>query len=129
LIQRRRYVRVRANVEVTVDLRDTTVAGSTVDVSEGGFRIRVPRVAIPELERTVIRTVIGGARVALPGYVLRTTDVDPDQTEAVIAFQAGSDDAEAVRRFVLNMRLRARANDALDNANGQPQGRLVRDDG
>jgi len=109
LIQRRRYIRVRANVDVTVEVCGETLAGSTVDVSEGGFRIRVPRRAIPELDHTVVRAVIGGSTIALPGYLVRASDVEPDQTEAVIAFEADGGAAEAVRRFVLHLQLRARA--------------------
>jgi hypothetical protein len=109
LVQRRRYIRVRAKVDVTIDLGDERVAGSTVDVSEGGFRIRVARRDITDSQHTVVRASIGGAEVALAGYVVRTTDADPDQTEAVIAFQADGTDVEAVRRMVLHLQLRARA--------------------
>lgn len=109
LVQRRRYIRVRANVDVTIDLGAERLAGSTVDVSEGGFRIRVPRREIADSQHTVVRASIGGTKVALPGYVVRTTDADPDLTEAVIAFQAHGTDAEAVRRMVLHLQLRARA--------------------
>jgi hypothetical protein len=41
--------------------------------------------------------------------VLRTSDVLPDSTDAVIAFDAGTGEVEAIRRFVLNAQLRARA--------------------
>lgn len=109
LVQRRRYIRVRANIDVTVELDGESVGAATVDVSEGGFRIRMPRRQFPQSQHTVVRAHIGGAEVALSGYVVRTTEVDPDQTEAVIAFQAAGNDAAAVRRFVLHMQLRARA--------------------
>jgi len=109
LVQRRRYIRVRANVDITIDLDSESVAAATIDVSEGGFRIRMPRRHVPELQHTVVHAHIGGAQVTLAGYVVRTTEVEPDQTEAVIAFQADGNDAQAVRRFVLHMQLRARA--------------------
>ena len=109
LVQRRRYIRVRANIAVNLEVGGETVPAATVDVSEGGFRVRMARRDIPDLQHTVVRTALGGAQVALPGYVVRTTNVDQDQTEAVIAFQADGNDAEAVRRFVLHMQLRARA--------------------
>ena len=109
LVQRRRYIRVRANIAVEIEVNGETVPAATVDVSEGGFRVRMARRTITDLQHTVVRTALGGARVALSGYVVRTTDVDQDQTEAVIAFQADGNDAEAVRRFVLHMQLRARA--------------------
>ena len=109
LVQRRRYIRVRATVDITIDLDGESVGAATIDVSEGGFRVRMPRRDVPELQHTVVHARIGGAQVALAGYVVRTTEVEPDQTEAVIAFQADGNDAEAVRRFVLHMQLRARA--------------------
>jgi hypothetical protein len=109
LVQRRRYIRVRADVDVRIDLGTETVRGSTVDVSEGGFRIRLERREIPDVQHVVVRATIGGTGVALSGYVVRTTNVDPDLTEAVIAFQADGSDAEAIRRLVLHLQLRARA--------------------
>lgn len=109
LIQRRRYIRVRASVDVTIDVAGTPVTGSTVDVSEGGFRVRLPRCDIADSQHTVVRAAIGGADVELPGYVVRTTDAEGDQTEAVIAFHAEGVDADAVRRFVLHRQLLTRA--------------------
>jgi hypothetical protein len=108
LIQRRRYIRVSASVDVVIDLRGTKVPGATVDVSEGGFRVRLPRVDIPELEHTVVHAAIGGTQVSIPGYVVRSADAGEDQTEAVIAFDAGGANAAAVRRFILHRQLRAR---------------------
>ena len=109
LIQRRRYVRVRASVDVTIDLAGQTITGSTIDVSEGGFRVRLPRCELPQLQHTVVRAALGGADVAISGYVVRSTDSDLDETEAVIAFDADGADAEAVRRFIMHRQLRARA--------------------
>ena len=85
------------------------VPGLTVDVSEGGFRVRLPRQVIPELAFTTVVAEIGGVSVGVSGYVLRTNDVLPDRTDAVIAFDAGTGEVEAIRRFVLNAQLRARA--------------------
>lgn len=111
LIQRRRYIRVRACLDVVLDLDGETVPATTVDISEGGFRVRLPRRDIPDLQRTVVRTVIGRERVAAPGYVVRTIDVDDDseQTEAVVAFDIGGAGSEAIRRHILHLQLRARA--------------------
>lgn len=109
LIQRRRYIRVSARVDVTIEVCGMTVSGATVDVSEGGFRVRLPRMEIPELQHTVVHAAIAGGHVAIPGYVVRSADADDDETEAVIAFDAGGTDAEAVRRFILHRQLRARA--------------------
>ena len=47
--------------------------------------------------------------------MLRSTDIPADETEAVIAFQADGGDAEAIRRFILNTRLRARATEVPPN--------------
>jgi len=109
LIQRRRYIRVPAQVSVQVVLEGCEVPGHTVDVSEGGFRVRLPRQVIPELLRTTVLANMGGVSVAVSGYVLRTTDDLPGTTEAVIAFDASTGEVEAIRRFVLNAQLRARA--------------------
>lgn len=109
LIQRRRYVRVTAQVPVRVVVGGHDIPGHTVDVSEGGFRIRLPRQVIPELAYTTVIAQIGGLPVAVSGYVLRTTEAPPDRTDAVVAFDASSGEVEAIRRFVLNAQLRARA--------------------
>lgn len=111
LIQRRRYIRVRARLDVVLDLDGESVPATTVDISEGGFRVRLPRRHITELQRTVVRTIIGRERVAAPGYVVRATDLDDesDQTEAVVAFDIGAQGAEAIRRHILHLQLRARA--------------------
>jgi c-di-GMP-binding flagellar brake protein YcgR len=107
LIQRRRYVRVLANLDVTIELDGSAVAGSTIDVSEGGFRIRLPRCEIPTSRHAVVHAALGDATVALPGYVVRSHEA-ADETEAVVAFQPTGTDAEALRRFVLHRQLRAR---------------------
>jgi hypothetical protein len=109
LIQRRRYVRVAAQVSVQVVVEGLEVPGLTVDVSEGGFRVRLPRQEIPELAYATVLAEIGGVPVAVSGYVLRTSEAPPDRTDAVIAFDAGAGEVEAIRRLVLNAQLRARA--------------------
>jgi hypothetical protein len=111
LVQRRRYIRVRACLDVVLDLDGDAVPATTVDISEGGFRVRLERREIPELQRTVVHTVIGRERVAAPGYVVRTIDLDDgsEQTEAVVAFDIGGAGSEAIRRHILHLQLRARA--------------------
>jgi hypothetical protein len=109
LIQRRRYVRVAAEVDVQVDVNGTETSATTVDISEGGFRVRLERRTIEPLARTTVRGTMGGANIAILGYVLRSIDVLANQTEAVIAFEADGSGTDAIRRFVLNTQLRARA--------------------
>jgi c-di-GMP-binding flagellar brake protein YcgR len=109
LIQRRRYIRVRAALSIRLLIEGDELQATTVDVSEGGFRVRLPRRRIDELARTTVHATVGGTPIAVPGYVLRSTDAASDQTEAVIAFEAGGAEADAIRRFVLNTQLRARA--------------------
>jgi c-di-GMP-binding flagellar brake protein YcgR len=111
LIQRRRYIRVRACIDVVLELDGDAVSATTVDISEGGFRVRLSRREIPELQRTVVRTVIGRERVAVPGYVVRTIELDDgsEQIEAVVAFDIGGPGSEAIRRHILHLQLRARA--------------------
>jgi hypothetical protein len=109
LIQRRRYVRVAAEVDVQVVVDDAETPATTVDISEGGFRVRLPRRTIEPLARATVRATMGGANIAILGYVLRSIDVLANQTEAVIAFEADGTGTDAIRRFVLNTQLRARA--------------------
>jgi c-di-GMP-binding flagellar brake protein YcgR len=109
LIQRRRYVRVTAQVPVRVVVEGQEVPGLTVDVSEGGFRVSLARRVIPEFAYTTVTAQTGGVPVAVSGYVLRSTDAPPDRTHVVIAFDASTGEVEAIRRFVLNAQLRARA--------------------
>jgi hypothetical protein len=120
LIQRRRYVRVTAAVAVDVVVDGQAVAGTTVDISEGGFRVRLPRRSISELAHTIVRATVGSTHIAVPGYVLRSADAPPNQTEAVIAFEANGGDAAAIRRFVLNAQLRARAARAAQETSPAP---------
>jgi len=109
LIQRRRYVRVTAEVDVQVVVDGTETPATTIDISEGGFRVRLPRRTIEPLARTTVRATMGGANIAILGYVLRSIDVLANETEAVIAFEADGVGTDAIRRFVLNTQLRARA--------------------
>jgi hypothetical protein len=56
-----------------------------------------------------VHATVGSARISTPGLVLRASDAPNGGTDVVIAFEANSDDAAAIRRFVLNAQLRARA--------------------
>lgn len=109
LIQRRRYVRVRAAVAILIFLPSEVVPATTIDISEGGLRVRMPRREIADLTPTAIHTSMGGTEVAITGHVLRSEHVDGGQTEAVIAFEADSRGTDAIRRYVFQMQLRARA--------------------
>jgi c-di-GMP-binding flagellar brake protein YcgR len=109
LIQRRRYIRVTASMPVRVVVDGERVLGTTIDISEGGFRIHLPRRTLPELSRTTVQATMGSVRISSTGFVLRASDAPNGGTDVVIAFEANSDDAAAIRRFVLNAQLRARA--------------------
>jgi PilZ domain len=109
LIQRRRYIRVTAVVPVRVVVDGAEILGTTVDVSEGGFRVNVPRQAIRGLSRTTVHARLGSTPIAVPGFVLRANDSALGGTDVVIAFEANGDAADAIRRFILNAQLRARA--------------------
>jgi hypothetical protein len=106
LIQRRRHIRVAAKLPVRVVIGSEATSGVTVDISEGGFRVRLPRQELPELAHAIVHATVGSVRVAVPGYVLRATDAPPHHTDAVIGFDAAATDAEAIRRLVLNATLR-----------------------
>jgi len=106
LIQRRRHIRVTAKLPVRVVIGTQATSGVTVDISEGGFRVRLPRQELPELAHATVHATLGGVRVTVPGYVLRTTDAPPHHIDAVIGFDAAATDADAIRRLVVNAKLR-----------------------
>jgi hypothetical protein len=107
LIQRRRHIRVPAKLPVRVVIGSHETSGVTVDISEGGFRVRLPRQELPVFAHAIVHATWGGVRIAVPGYVLRTTDAAPHHTDAVIGFDGPATDADAIRRLVLNATLRS----------------------
>lgn len=109
LIQRRRYVRARSAVAVLLFLPGVVVPGTTIDISEGGFRIRISRRTIEELTAASIHAAIGGAHLEIQGHVVRTSITELGQTEVIIAFDADNKQSDAIRRFVFELQLRARA--------------------
>jgi hypothetical protein len=56
-----------------------------------------------------IHVTIGGEPLEIQGHVVRTSVTELDQTEVVIAFEAGRRESDAIRRFVFELQLRARA--------------------
>ncbi|HEY0871364.1 MAG TPA: PilZ domain-containing protein [Acidothermaceae bacterium] len=108
LIQRRRHIRVTAKLPVRVVIGSNASAGVTIDISEGGFRVRLPRQHLPDLAHATVHATVGAARVAVSGYVMRSIDAPPNHTDAVIAFDAAGTDADAIRRLVLNAKLRSK---------------------
>ncbi|HTC68138.1 MAG TPA: PilZ domain-containing protein [Acidothermaceae bacterium] len=108
LIQRRRHIRVTAKLPVRVAIGTHETPGVTVDISEGGFRVRLPRQELPELAHVIVHATLRGVRVAVPGYVVRTTDAPPHHTDAVIGFDAAATDVDAIRRLVVNAKLRSK---------------------
>jgi len=108
LIQRRRHIRVTAKLPVRVVIGSKASAGVTIDISEGGFRVRLPRQDLPDLAHATVHATVGAARVAVSGYVVRAIDAAPNHTDAVIAFDAAGTDADAIRRLVLNAKLRSK---------------------
>lgn len=109
LIQRRRYVRARAAVAVLLFFPGVVVPGTTIDISEGGFRVRIARREIEEMAATTIHVTIGGEPLEIEGHVVRTSVTELGQTEVVIAFEAERRASDAIRRFVFELQLRARA--------------------
>jgi len=109
LVQRRRYVRVRAAVAVLIFVGTDAVPATTIDISEGGFRVRMPYREIPELAHAKIHATLGGGPIEVSGYVVRATKTEFGETEAVIAFEAEGAESDAIRRFVFQWQLRTRA--------------------
>jgi hypothetical protein len=107
LIQRRRHIRVTAKLPVRVVIGSKASAGVTIDISEGGFRVRLPRQDLPGLAHATVHATVGAARLAVSGYVVRAIDAAPNHTDAVIAFDAAGTDAGAIRRLVLNAKLQS----------------------
>lgn len=109
LIQRRRYVRARAAVPVLLLFPGVVVPGTTIDISEGGFRVRIARRTIDEMAPTTIHVTIAGEQLEIQGHVVRTSITELGQTEVVVAFEAERKESDAIRRFVFELQLRARA--------------------
>jgi len=109
LIQRRRYVRARAAVPVLLLFPGVVVPGTTIDISEGGFRVRIARRTIDEMAPTTIHVTITGEPLEIQGHVVRTSITELGQTEVVVAFEAERKESDAIRRFVFELQLRARA--------------------
>ena len=109
LIQRRRYVRARAAVAGLLFFPGVVVPGTTIDISEGGFRVRIARREIEEMAATTIHVTIGGEPLEIQGHVVRTSVTELGQTEIVISFEAARRESDAIRRFVFELQLRARA--------------------
>ena len=135
LLQRRRYVRVPALIDVIVEVGGVAIAGTTVEISEGGFRLQLRTDAVALGQPARLHLVIGNRPVVLAGHIVRTRRVDPPPdprsaletsvtkaviepvpeaitepvTEVVIAFVATGEAGEAVRGLVLHRQLRNRA--------------------
>ncbi len=108
LVQRRRYVRVTAALAVLLVLPGDVVPATTIDVSEGGFRVRMAHREIAPMTPAGIQINIGGNQLEMQGVVLRTMAAG-QQTEAVLSFDPTGKESDAIRRFVFQMQLRARA--------------------
>jgi c-di-GMP-binding flagellar brake protein YcgR len=109
LIQRRRYVRVPAALAVLLVMPGEVLTATTVDVSEGGFRVRMPKCEIAAETPVGIQVNMGDSQLELRGIVLRTMEAEHRQTEAVLSFEPTDKESDAIRRFVFQMQLRARA--------------------
>ena len=131
LLQRRRYVRVPARIDVIVEVGGVAMAGTTVEISEGGFRLQLRTCVVAAGEPARLYLVIGNRPIELAGHIVRARRIDPPPdlrpapdtsltkavtepvteavTEIVIAFVATGEAAEAVRGLVLHRQLRSRA--------------------
>jgi c-di-GMP-binding flagellar brake protein YcgR len=107
LIQRRRYIRVQAAIAVLIFLPSEVLPATTIDVSEGGLRLRMARREIEDHTPTAVHMAMGGTTVDVSGFVLRSTQVEGHQTEAVIAFETEGPGTDAIRRYVFQLRARA----------------------
>jgi c-di-GMP-binding flagellar brake protein YcgR len=109
LIQRRRYIRVRAAIAVLVFLPSEVLPATTIDISEGGLRLRMAQREIEDHTPTAVHMAMGGTAIDVTGFVLRSTKIEGRQTEAVVAFETEGPGTDAIRRYVFQMQLRARA--------------------
>ncbi len=109
LMQRRRYVRARAAVDVFLVLPEVVVPGVGIDISEGGVRLCTTWCSFDDVIETTVQMAIGGEVIAVPGRIVRTSVRDHGQAEVVVAFDAGRREADVIRRFVFELQLRARA--------------------
>lgn len=109
LLQRRRFVRARATIPVVVALPGATVPGVTVDLSEGGMRIRIERCVVPDETPVHVQIVLDGDELALAGQVVRALGSERGWVELVVTFDTECRETDAIRRFVFELQLRARA--------------------
>jgi hypothetical protein len=100
---------VPAAVAVLLVMPGEVLTATTIDVSEGGLRVRMPRCIIADQTPVGIQINLGGTQLELRGIVLRTTEAEHRQTEAVLSFEPTDKESDAIRRFVFQMQLRARA--------------------
>jgi c-di-GMP-binding flagellar brake protein YcgR len=109
LVQRRRFVRVPAAVAVLLVMPGQVLTATTVDVSEGGFRVRMGMCDIADGTPVGIQVNMGGNQLELRGTVLRTRESDRRMLDAVLVFEPSDKEADAIRRFVFQLQLKARA--------------------
>jgi hypothetical protein len=117
LLQRRRYVRVPARIGVVVEIGGRRLSGTTVEISEGGFRLRIPAIEVSARQKASVRLVIAEHLVSLAGEVVRARNATPASespagnaaTELVIAFAPTGEAAAALRRLITHRQLRNRA--------------------
>jgi len=115
VLQRRRYARAEVSGPVSIHPVDGEVGdavdGSLVDVGEGGLRCRMddPSWVRPGL-RVEADFTLDDAALRLPGEVLRILPVrEGDRGEiVVVVFDEPVQQAELIRRFVLQQQLQMR---------------------
>ena len=77
LLQRRRYVRVPARIDVIVEVGGIAMTGTTVEISEGGFRLQLRTCAVVPDQPARLHLVVANRSVVLAGHIVRTRRVDP----------------------------------------------------
>ena len=77
LLQRRRYLRVAARIEVIVEVGDVAMTGTTVEISEGGFRLQLRAGGVAVGQPATLHLVIKDRPVVLAGHIVRSSRVDP----------------------------------------------------
>lgn len=129
--ERRKYFRVTVCLPVRVALgtgsvgvgikpsMDLTLAGHTVDLSEGGLRCLVPGPPLAPGASLMIWLQVEDSQMELQATVVRSDPAENDESgeglcETSLRFIDAGQHADAMRRIVFTQQLRARQNPATE---------------
>ncbi len=108
LVQRREYVRVSTALPIEIEHRGEVADGTTVDISEGGFRVLTDAADLAPGSELILRVTIDDKALVIPGQVLRTVHALHSRNEVVVVFHYPGQYGDVIRRYVFKMQVRMR---------------------